>query len=374
MVKIGLSATPLRIITLALGLFTGFLLYAQAPGGTITGTVTDSSGAVIPGATVTITDKATNTSRNATANAAGLFSAPSLAPGDYEVRATLQGFRTTERDAQVVAGSTTTVDMSMSVGESREVVTVEAASAQINYDSHSVAGIIPRESIADIPLNGRNSLQLASLEPGVTIAPGSTSQFNSMFTVTILGGAGGNGARITIDGGVINDEVEGNSSMNFSQEIVQEFQLSAVNFDPSTGVASNGAVNIVTRSGSNEFHGSAYYYYRDHNMAAYPGLIRERGGSQPVLPAQESGRLGRGPDQEGKTLLLRQLRAYGADVGDQRSERFALDAASERRFPEPPALQLDHGAVRLPSERQAQHVRALLARWQQGLRAVHRDG
>ena len=161
MVKIGLSATPLRIVTLALGLFTGLLLYAQAPAGTITGTVTDSSGAVIPGATVTITDKATNTGRNATANAAGLFSAPSLPPGDYEVRATLQGFRTTERDAQVVAGSTTTVDMSMTVGESREVVTVEAASAQINYDSHSVAGIIPRESIADIPLNGRNSLQLA---------------------------------------------------------------------------------------------------------------------------------------------------------------------------------------------------------------------
>ncbi len=277
---------------------------AQAPDGTITGVVTDSSGAVVPDASVVITDKATNTSRTLTSNGSGVFSAPALPPGDYEVRANMTGFRTTQRDAHVTAGSTTTVDMLMSVGESREVVTVEAASAQINYDNHAVAGIIPRESIQDIPLNGRNSLQLASLEPGVTIAPGSTSQFNSMFTITILGGAGGNGARITIDGGVINDEVEGNSSMNFSQEIVQEFQLSAVNFDASTGVASNGAVNIVTRSGSNQFHGSAYYYYRDHNMAAYPGLIRSAANPNPFFQRKNPGFWVGGPIKKDKLFYF----------------------------------------------------------------------
>jgi hypothetical protein len=283
MLPVRFQCTCRRVFTVGVLLFTGIALYAQAPSGTITGSVTDSSGAVIPGASVTITDKANNTARTLEVNANGLYSAPALNPGDYDVRATMQGFRTTQRDAQVVAGSTTTVDMAMSVGESREVVTVEAASAQINYDSHSIAGIIARENIQDVPLNGRSSLQLASLEPGVTVTPGSTSQFNSMFNVTVLGGAGGNGARITIDGGVINDEVEGNSSMNFSQEIVQEFQLSAVNFDASTGVGSTGAINIVTRSGGNQLHGSVYYYYRDHNMASYPGLSRSVANPNPFF-------------------------------------------------------------------------------------------
>ena len=264
-------------------------IFAQAPVGTITGTVADSSGAVVQNATVIVTNKANNETRNLKANESGLFSAPALAPGEYEVRASLEGFRTTQRDAQVIAGSTTTVDMQLTVGATREVVTVEAASAQINYESHAVAGLISRESIQDLPLNGRSSLQLASLEPGVTVTPGATSQFNSMFNVTILGGAGGNGARITIDGGVINDEVEGNSSMNFSQEIVQEFQLSSVNFDPSTGVGSTGAINIVTRSGGNDFHGSGFYYYRDHNMSSYPGLVRSRANPSPFFQRKNPG-------------------------------------------------------------------------------------
>ena len=125
----------------------------------------------------------------------------------------------------------------MSLGTAQEVVTVEAATAQINYDSHTVAGVIARDSIQDLPLNGRSSLQLASLEPGVTVNPGATSQFNAMFNVSILGSNGGAtagsgvGPLITMDGGVINDEVEGGTSMNFSQEVVQEFQVSTVNFD-----------------------------------------------------------------------------------------------------------------------------------------------
>jgi hypothetical protein len=287
-----------------LTVFALFAAYAQAPDGTITGTVTDSSGALIPGAAVAVTGSATNITRSLTSNASGLFSAPALPPGQYEVRVTMEGFSTTVRYADVVAGTTTTVDISLNVGESREVVTVEGASAQINYDNHAVAGIISRTSIESIPLNGRSSLQLASLEPGVTVTPGSTSQFNSMFNVTVLGGAGGNGARITIDGGVINDEVEGNSSMNFSQEIVQEFQLSALNFEASTGVGTTGTINIVTRSGTNDYHGSAYYYYRDHNMASYPGLQRSTANPNPFFQRKNPGVWGGGPIIKNKLFFF----------------------------------------------------------------------
>ncbi len=267
------------------------LSYAQAPTGIILGTVTDASGAVIPSAPLTITNKDTNVTRTVTAGGDGSFSAPALPPGNYEVRAEIKGFRTLVRPAEVLAGSPTTVDMAMTVGAANEVVTVEAAAAQINYDNNTIAGVIQRQTIEDIPLNGRSSLQLAQLEPGVTVTPGSPSQFNAMFNVNILGGTGnyGIGPLITMDGGVINDEMEGGTSMNFSQEVVQEFQLSSVNYDISTGITSSGAINIVTRSGSNQFHGSGYFFYRDHNMAAYPGLIRDTLDPNPFFARRNPG-------------------------------------------------------------------------------------
>jgi hypothetical protein len=248
---------------------------AQAPTGTITGTVADESGAIIPNATVTITNKATGVNRTATTNSEGFYAAPALPAGDYEVRAEFKGFRVTVRPATVQTGESTQVNMPMSVGAPTDTVTVEGASAQINYESHNIQGVIPRETIQDLPLNGRSYLQLAQLEPGVTVSSGTVAQFNVLFTVSVLGA--GNRTAVTIDGGNVSDNIDvggGMSSMNFSQETVQEFQLSEVNFDLATPIAAGGAINVVTRSGSNEFHGSGYFFYRDHNMAAYPGLKR----------------------------------------------------------------------------------------------------
>jgi hypothetical protein len=282
----------------------------QAPVGSISGTVTDATGGVIAGAQVSISNKTIGTTRSVTASAQGLFTAPALPPGNYEVRVEREGFRTLVRDAQVVAGATTTVDLSLSVGATREVVTVEAATAQITYDSHEVSGTIARETIQDIPLNGRSSLQLASLEPGVTISAGATSQFNAQFNVNILGSGGGAtagsgvGPRITMDGGVINDESEGGTSINFSQEVVQEFQLASVNFDAATGIAASGSINIVTRSGSNDFHGSAYFYFRDHNMAAYPGLKRSAFNPNPFFARRNPGFWLAGPIRKDKLFFF----------------------------------------------------------------------
>ena len=253
-------------------------LAAQTPTGIITGTVTDPTGAVVPNTSITITNKGTGAARTTQSNSEGVFSAPSLEPGEYEVRAENKGFSATVRDAQVQAGNATTVNMTMTVGAANEVVNVEAASAQINYESNTIQGVIARQSIQDIPLNGRSYLQLASLEPGVTMVAAPPSQYNGVFTVSILGGISGR-TLITLDGANIDDSVQGGSSMNFSQEVVQEFQLQSLNFDLSTGITSSGAINVVTRSGTNDFHGSAYFFFRDHNMAAYPGLE-----AQPLFP------------------------------------------------------------------------------------------
>ena len=264
-------------------------LFAQAPTGTILGTVTDSTGAVVPNANVTITNKATGNPRSLTTNAEGSFSAPALLAGDYEVRGEMQGFRTTVRDASVLAGSDTTVNLSLTVGESREVVNVEAATAQINYDNHTISGTIENQTILQLPLNGRSFTQLATLEPGVTVTAGASSTRNSPISVSVLGGGGGS-TLLTLDGLKIMDEYDGTGTqMNFSQEMVQEFQLSSVNFDISTGITSTGAVNIVTRSGSNDFHGSAFFFYRDHNMAAYPGLKRSALNPNPYFARRDPG-------------------------------------------------------------------------------------
>ena len=251
-------------------------VFAQAPTGVISGTVTDQSGAVVPNATVTVTEKATGTVRTMTANNAGLYSAPALFAGEYEVRAEAPGFRTLVRQAVVTAGNTITVDMQMALGQASEVVTVEGQAAQMNYESQQVAGTVARNTIQDLPINGRSFLNLAALEPGVTISTGVPAQFNSLINVTTLGGGAGAYTRMTIDGGIINDEWEGSgaTSLNVSQEVVQEFQMTTVNFDATSGIGAAGQINIVTRSGSNDFHGSGYFFFRDHNMAAYPGLKR----------------------------------------------------------------------------------------------------
>lgn len=247
---------------------------SQVPTGTISGTVVDQSGAVIPNATVTIKNKATGAERKLTTDDGGSFAAPSLAAGDYEVTVQVKGFRTSLREYTVATGSTVRAEMQMEVGQQSEIVTVAAAgAAQINYESHSIDGVVTRQKIQELPLNGRSFLQLAFLEPGVTASPGTTSQYNSLFSVSILGGDSARTA-ITVDGGNVRNAIEGNTGMNFSQEVVQEFQLSSTNFDLSTGITSVGAVNIVTRTGGNQFHGSGYFFFRDHNMSAYPGLRR----------------------------------------------------------------------------------------------------
>jgi hypothetical protein len=236
--------------------------------------VTDETGAVIPNAAVTVKNKDTGIERQTTSGADGRYSAAALPAGQYEIRVEVKGFRTVMREATVEVGLTTTADLRMPLGQTSEVVNVEAATAQIEYEKNSIDGVVQRQKIEGLPLNGRSYMQLASVEPGVRVNTSGTSQYNSQFSVSVLGGDAGKTA-ISVDGGPVRDRIEGSgSSMNFSQEVVQEFQLSEVNFDLSTDITSVGSINIVTRSGGNDFHGSGYFFFRDHNMAAYPGLQR----------------------------------------------------------------------------------------------------
>jgi len=167
------------------------------------------------------------------------------------------------------------VDFDLEIGQTTETVVVSSETPAINTTDYKVDGVVNRKQIDNLPLNGRNFMQLAMLEPGVGVEsidnPGSSP--NNFFRVSIAG-ASQTQTRVSVDGATINDRVTGGTAQNFSQETVQEFQISTFNFDPSTSVTSVGSINVVSRSGSNDFHGTAFMYYRDHNMGAYPLLKR----------------------------------------------------------------------------------------------------
>jgi len=279
---------------------------AQTPTGNIAGVATDPSGAAVAGAKITINNKETGLIRSLVTSAGGAYSASTLPAGLYQIKAESSGFALLAREAEVAAGRTTTADLSMTVGAMTQTINVEAASSQISYDHHRIDGAVTRLQIENLPLNGRHFLELAKLEPGVSVSPVASAQANRQFDVSVLG-APGLRTRVTVDGGNVMNWVDGGTAANFSQEVVREFQISTANFDLSTGVAAAGAVNIVTRSGGNHYHGSGVYSFRDHNLAAYPALSRDPINPQPFFARRQAGFYFGGPIRRDRFFFFTNL-------------------------------------------------------------------
>jgi hypothetical protein len=284
----------------------GFAI-AQAPTGSIAGVIRDSSGAGIAAASVKVSSVSTGLARTIATSTTGDYSIPVLPAGQYEVSVEALGFQRAVRQATVEAGETTTTDFKLTVGDVKDSVTVHDATPQMQYDSHTVGGVVTQAQIEDIPLNGRNFLELGKLEPGVQ-AP-SPSNNNRVF-VPILGapggntGSGGRGTRVTVDGGSIMAVGSFGSQMGFSQEVVQEFQVSAANFDLSTGTTDAGAINVVTRSGGNQLHGAGFYFFRDHTLSAYPGLARDPANPDPFFQRRQFGLAIGGPIRHDRVFFF----------------------------------------------------------------------
>jgi hypothetical protein len=276
---------------------------AQVPTGTIAGVVTDASGAVVAKCRVEILNKETGARRALETTPTGAFSASALPAGAYEVSARMPGFREISATALVEAGSTTTVNLTLQVGRVNDSVTVAAVAPQLNYESNMVQGVVHRQQIEALPLNGRDALQLAVLEPGVTISSPGAGLLNRRFDVSVMGGSN-TLVRITVDGVSVVDSIDGGEQQGFSQETVQEFQVSTANPDPSFGYSSYGAVSIVTRSGSNAYHGGGYFFFRDHNLAAYPAMERDATNPHPFFARRQPGGSLGGPIIKDKLLFF----------------------------------------------------------------------
>lgn len=277
----------------------GFVL-GQSPTGGVRGTVLDPNKAFIKGASVTIKNTATGAERRARTSAEGEFLIENLPSGEYEIRIAATGFKTNLARVTIIVGSTLTGEYGMEVGSQNETVVISGgASATLNTTDNKVDGVVTRQQINNLPLNGRNFLQLAALQPGVRVTTSTPGDANNLFNVSIGGGDAAL-TRLTVDGGSVVDQVTGGAGQNFSVETVEEFQISAFNFDLSTGVSSVGAINIVSRTGTNDLHGSAFAYYRDRKIAAYPVFVRDPLNKDPFFRRLQGGGYLSGPIKKDK--------------------------------------------------------------------------
>lgn len=239
--------------------------------GALEGTVNDPNGAVVQGATVTLRSSSTGAETTATTDDRGRFNFQNLLAGTYTVSIEKGGFRKyVASDVTVKVGSVTPLIANLEVGDTKEVVEVVATGeATVDTSRPTVDGVVTPRQIENLPLNGRNFLDLAQQEPGVQVRDGGDFDptKNQMVGVS-MGGRSGRATRIQVDGVDITDETVGTTTTNISNETIQEFQVSRSTLDASTDLTSSGAINIVTRSGSNEFHGAGFGFFRDESFSS----------------------------------------------------------------------------------------------------------
>jgi len=237
--------------------------------GSIQGTVTDPTGAVVTSAKVTITNKATGQVITTKTTSAGAYTSGALIPGEYFVRVESPGFKTLNATIPVEVGVTAPGNFSLQLGETGQVVEVQESAVQVNTEQATVQGVISPQQIENLPINGRNFLDLAQLEPGVQIQDGGNfDPTKKGFSSISFGGRFGRTARIEVDGVDISDETVGTTTQDIPQSAIQEFQLGQSMLDLSTELTSSGSVNVVTKSGTNAFHGQGYYLFRDQSLDA----------------------------------------------------------------------------------------------------------
>jgi len=252
-------------------MFLPLSVWAQSTVGTgsIQGTVTDQTGAVVANAKVTITSKATASVIHLAASSSGNYSSGPIQPGDYIVRVESKGFKTMTLPTTVQVGNTATANLQMQLGQESQIIDVQGSAVAVNTEQSTVQGTINIDQIDNLPVNGRNFLDLAQLEPGVQIQEGSTfDPTKNGFSSISFQGRFGRTARIEVDGVDVSDETVGTTTQNIPASAIQEFQLSQSSLDLSTELTSSGAVNVTTRSGSNAIHGEAFGLFRGNQIAA----------------------------------------------------------------------------------------------------------
>jgi hypothetical protein len=316
----------------------GLLLIFAAPtlAATLQGRVLDPAGDPIAEAQVTVEDPDRGLSRRVTTDAEGRFTVPELAPGGYSLAVVREGFTTHQLSDLVLAvGQTYRIDVNLEVaGVSETIDAVAAAPALITAGTSTVDGVIGQTEIERLPLNGRNFLELAFLVPGNVPTPNfDPTKTNSV--VVASAGQFGRGGMVTIDGADNNDDVVGGPLQNLPQDAVQEFQIATNRYSAESGRSGASAINVVTRSGTDRFQGSASLFVRDGELQALPATADPSQGEPPFDRWQYAVSLG-GPLRAGIAHWFAALEYRDQDGGIQVGERDVATRTIQRRFADAP--------------------------------------
>ena len=308
-------------VTLLCGFFVANAAFAQVGTGSIQGTVSDSSGAIIAGASVTVTNTQTGGVTPITANTQGRYVAPDLLVGTYDVQAKMTGFQTQIHTGVVITvGQNVIVDFSLPVGQVSETVTVEGATTQVETTSAEISAQIGEQQVQQLPLNGRNYEQLILLAPGVqTVTTGAQSSFYGREPSYSIAGSRPEGQELLLDGANIQgfwNHGAGNSIIGTSLgvEAIGEFQVLTNSYSARFG-GSGSVMNATTKSGTNAFHGSVYDFFRNNVLDARDTFNTTDSPMDPYRQNQFGGAVG-GPIKKDKLFFfvnyegIRRLRGF----------------------------------------------------------------
>jgi hypothetical protein len=266
----------LLLVLAALGLAGASRVSAQVTTSTggIQGTIQDKQGGVVASAKVILTNKATGQTLTVPVNESGIYATGSLKPGEYQVRVEAAGFSTAELKVAVEVGVISSGNVTLEVGSEKTIVAVESSVVAVNEEQATVQGVLTSQQIESLPINGRNFLDLAQLEPGVQIQDGANfDPTKNGFSSISFAGHFGRTTRIEVDGVDISDETVGTTTQNIPQISIREFQIGQSSLDLSTELTSTGTVNVVTRSGTNDIHGESFFAWRGDSVSAKLGSL-----------------------------------------------------------------------------------------------------
>ena len=263
------------LIALPLGVIFASNLFGQATA-TVHGTIYDASGGVVPGVSVTATNVNTSLNRAVTADSAGKYNLPLLPIGEYRVRAEKEGFSAfVQTGIRLQVNTDVEVNAKLELRSTAEQITVSADASLVQTTTSTLVQVIDEKRITELPLNGRNVLQLMGLNAGIADrgSTGGTIQVNTLGgsqyqNPVSINGSRGNGTNFMLDGADHNDLYTNISEAYPNPDAVQEFSIQSSTFDAQYGRGVGGVVNVITRSGTNEVHGTAFEFLRNYKLNA----------------------------------------------------------------------------------------------------------
>ena len=328
---------------------------AQLPTGTISGVVNDSTGAVIPGVSVTVTNVEMGASRSLITDAQGRYVVPNLRSGEYDLRASIAGFQTAVRTGiRVAIGEEGIVDFTLQIGEVVQEVVVTGEAPILNTTTSEVSGLVEAAQVEQLPLNGRSFADLMTLQPGVRyITAGSKGSVSGQGRRISLGGARGQDNTFLLDGSDITDKnsvVPGSvAGVLLGVDTVAEFKVLSNAYSAEYGTRAGGVMSAITRSGTNEFHGKVFEYFRNSALDARNFFDRDPGNptvrSNPApFKRNQFGFIAGGPIKENRTFFFGSFEGLRDRLGQTLTGRVPTLEARKGNLPSGP-VEVDPGVA-----------------------------